>query len=118
VGVFKGETDDLPPSDLEAAGDWLHGYLAHGELVGCDVGESMVVGGVEEGRLFESLEDGLADYLHQLIYSRLLCQTQSAKSTKQFTSSPDFATAVKRAVVKSSSFIFVKNVILLNDDNW
>ncbi len=84
MGVLKGKADNIPPSDLEGGGDGLDGYFAHGELVGCDIGESMMVGSVKEGRLFESFEDGLADYLHKINYSRLLYQLNHHKSIKEF----------------------------------
>lgn len=71
VQVFEREADDFAPSDLQGRAVGFDGYFADCQFVGGDVGESMVVGDVEERWLFEAFEDGLADYLHQLIYSRL-----------------------------------------------
>lgn len=47
--VLKGDADDIPPSDFEGGADGFDGNFADGEFVGGDVGESVMVGSVEEG---------------------------------------------------------------------
>ena len=75
--VFEWESNHIPPSHLETAADVLNGYFANGELWWREVGKPVVVGGIDKRWLSETFEDGLADYLHQLIYSRLLYRDQA-----------------------------------------
>ena len=66
VRVLEWKGDNIFAFDAKAAAEWVDGDFSHNYLVSSDICQSIVGCGVKKWRLFEALEDGLADNLHQL----------------------------------------------------